>query len=136
MLKTDHRNTLLAVLYGAPFVWIGIQHFVRPEVFLPIMPAYFGWPEFWVHITGWTEVGLGLGIMVPRFRRWAARLMVLQLCCLYLANLNMWLNDIPFDGHQLGTVAHVVRLVVQILLIGAAVWLGKTVPDEHSKAQR
>ena len=136
MLKRDHRNTVLAVLYGAPFVWIGVQHFVRPDVFLPIMPAYFGWPEFWVHITGWTEVGVGLGIMVPRFRRWAAKLMVLQLCFLYLANLNMWVNDIPFDGHHLGTVTHVVRLAIQLLLIGAAIWLGRTVPNERSEAQR
>jgi len=136
MLKRDHQYTLLAVLYGAPFVWIGVQHFVRPEVFLPIMPAYFGWPEFWVHITGWTEVGLGLGIMIPRFRRLASRLMVVQLCLLYLANLNMWLNDIPFDGHHLGTVTHVVRLAIQLLLIGAAIGLGRTGPDSPSKAQR
>jgi uncharacterized membrane protein len=128
MNASQKRHTVLAVLYGLPFVWVGVQHFIRPEIFVPLMPSYFGWPEFWVHLTGWTEIALGVGIMLPRFRKRAAQLMVAQLGLLYLANLNMWLNDIPFDGHQLGTTGHVLRLLVQALLIAAAVWVGRTAP--------
>ena len=122
------RKTIASIAYGIPFVWVGVQHFVRPEVFLPIVPEYLGWPEFWVHITGWTEIGLGVAIMFPRFRRVAARLMILQLMLLYLANLNMWVNDIPFEGHRFGDVGHSLRLAGQLALIAVAWWLGRKQP--------
>ena len=115
-----------AMVYGTPFVWVGIQHFLRPEIFEPIVPPWLGWPWFWVHITGYTEMALGLGIMIPRLRRLAGGLMVLQLLLLYLANLHMWVADIPFQGMRMGTVGHVVRLVVQLLLIAAAVGLARS----------
>ncbi len=124
--------TILAIVYGLPFVWVGVQHFVRPEIFEPIVPAYLGWSWFWVHATGWTEVGLGLGIMYIRTRRLACRLMVFQLALLYLANLNMWVNDIAFEGHRLGSVGHVVRLGVQLVLMGLAEALARTVPGRSA----
>ena len=115
-----------AILYGLPFVWVGIQHFIRPEVFEPIVPPYLGWPWFWVHITGYTEIALGLGVMVPRTRRVAGWLMVAQLALLYLANLHMWMADLPFDGMQMGPVGHVIRLGVQLLLMAAAAGLARS----------
>ena len=121
------RYTLASIAYGTPFVWVGIQHFIHPEVFVPIVPSILGWPEFWVHITGWTEIIVGIGIMIPRFRKLASHLMIAQLALLYLANLNMWVNDIPFDGHRFGPVGHAVRLVIQLGLMAVAAWLGRTV---------
>ena len=115
-----------AIAYGLPFVWVGIQHFIRPEIFEPIVPPWLGWPWFWVHITGYTEMALGLGVMVPRLRRLAGWLMVAQLLLLYLANLHMWMADVPFQGIQMGTVGHIIRLGVQVVLIGAAVGLARS----------
>lgn len=132
-MSTPDRRTIAAVAYGIPFIWVGVQHFVRPEIFVPIVPDYLGWPEFWVHVTGWTEIGLGIGIMVPRTRSICAKLMVAQLALLYLANLNMWINDIPFEGHRFGPAGHVVRLTVQLGLMGVAVWLGR--PDSLSSRE-
>ena len=119
-------HNVSAVVYGLPFIIVGLQHFITPEVFEPIVPAWLGWPWLWVHLTGWTEVGLGLGIMAPRTRRFAAWLMAGQLILLYAANLNMWLNDIPFQGVQMGTGGHVVRMLVQVLLIAAAVGIARS----------
>lgn len=115
-----------AVLYGLPFVWVGIQHFLTPETFEPIVPPYLGWPWLWVHLTGYTEVGLGIGIMVPRSRRVAGWLMVVQLGLLYLANLHMWQADLAFQGMKMGTVGHVLRLAVQLLLIAGAAGLARS----------
>lgn len=117
---------LAAVLYGLPFVWIGVQHFLAPEVFEPIVPPYLGWPWLWVHLTGYTEVGLGVGIMVPRTRRVAGWLMVAQLVLLYLANLHMWLADLEFQGMRMSTTGHVIRLLVQVLLIAGAAALARS----------
>jgi uncharacterized membrane protein len=114
---------------------VGIQHFIRPEIFEPIVPPWLGWPWFWVHITGYTEIALGLGIMVPRLRRLAGWLMGTQLVLLYLANLHMWMADISFQGFQMGTTGHIIRMVVQLLLIGAAIGLARSaapVPERPS----
>ena len=119
---------IAAVLYGLPFVWVGLLHFIQPEVFEPIVPSYLGWPWFWVHITGYTEMGLGIGIMMPRFRRWAGWLMVVKLALLYLANLNMWTSDIAFQGMRMGTTWHLIRLGVQVLLMAAAAGLARSAP--------
>jgi uncharacterized membrane protein len=122
-----------AVLYGLPFVWVGIQHFVSPEIFEPIVPPWLGWPWFWVHITGYTEVALGIGVMIPRSRRLACWLMVAQLALLYLANLHMWLADVPFQGIQMGMLGHLVRLGVQLLLIAAAVGLARSASEPRNE---
>ena len=122
-----------AVLYGLPFIWVGVQHFIKPEVFEPIVPPWLGWPWFWVHITGYTEVALGVGIMIPRLRRLAGWLMVAQLLLLYLANLHMWMADVPFQGIQMGTGAHIIRLVVQLLLIAAAVGFARSAKSHSSR---
>ena len=122
-VSTRTKNHL-AILYGLPFVWVGIMHFVNPAVFEPIVPSYLGVPRFWVLLTGFTEIGVALGIMWPTTRRLACVLMIVQLLLLYLANLNMWWNDIPFDGVSLGTTGHLIRMAVQVLLIALAMMIG------------
>ena len=133
MTEPTRIQTVAAVLYGLPFVWVGIQHFVNAAAFVPIVPPYLGWPEFWVHITGWTEIGVGIGIMVPRTRRLCATLMIAQLGLLYLANLHMWVNDVAFQGHRFGAVGHIVRLGIQGVLIGLAAWIRALAPRPTAK---
>ena len=91
----DHVRTGLAVALGTAFTWIGIQHFVDVNWFVPIVPAILGWPEFWVYVSGGSRNLLGLGLILPSTRaragRWTARFLLL----VYWANLNMWVNDIP-----------------------------------------
>ena len=116
------------MIYGLPFVWVGIMHFVNPAIFDPIVPPYLGAPRFWVLATGVTEIGLGLGIMWPRTRRMASRWMILQLALLYLANFHMWWNDVPFDGVSLGPLGHSVRLLIQLLLMAIAASIGELWP--------
>ena len=132
MSPPSRAQNLAAIAYGLPFVWVGIQHFVDPEPFFPIVPTYLGWPEFWVHITGWTEVGVGIGIMIPRTRRLCATLMIAQLLLLYLGNLHMWVNDVAFNGHRFGPLGHTVRLAVQLGLIGLAAWIRSVAPQRAS----
>jgi len=66
------------------------------------------------------EIAGGLGIIYPETREITGRLMVLFLLAIYPANFNMWINDIPYNGTRLTMQGHLVRLSVQLLLIGAA----------------
>ena len=117
-------KNIVGCLLGFPFVWIGIQHFVNPKAFNEIVPRYLGAPSFWTYASGVLEILLGLGIMIPVTRTISARLLVVLVLAMSLANLNMYLNDIPFNGNLLSATGHAIRLIIQILLLVALLWLG------------
>ena len=116
-----------------PFIWIGCDHFIRPEIFDPIVPNYLGFPRFWTLASGVIEILLGLGIMLPPSRRLTARFLTGFLVCVYLANLNMWLNDIPFNATVLSQNGHITRLVVQLVLICIGLWLAELIGRKTSR---
>ena len=60
--------TLVSIILGLPFVWIGILHFQDPVWFEPIVPELIGFPRFWVYASGVFEIVLGLGLMFSRTR--------------------------------------------------------------------
>ena len=109
-----------AFVYGIAFVIAGIEHFKEPQKFVDIVPPYLPFALFLVYLTGAMEIAGGLGIIYPETREIAGRLMALFLLAVYPANFYMWANDVPFNGTKLTTNGHLVRLVVQFLLIIAA----------------
>jgi|TARA_B100000959_G_C14741845_1_gene525409 uncharacterized membrane protein len=108
---------VLALIYGVPFILIGIEHFREPQKFVDIVPKYMPFALFLVYLTGVMEIMGGLGIIYPETREIAGRLMAIFLLAVYLANFNMWINDVPYNETRLSTQGHLVRLFVQILLI-------------------
>lgn len=111
-------------MLGLAFAWIGFQHFRNPEPFEAIVPGYLGWPRFWNFTSGGLEILLGLGLIAPATRRWSARFLVLLVLAMSLANLNMWMNDVPFGGTRLSTGGHVARWIAQAALLAVLVLLG------------
>ena len=108
---------ILALIYGIPFILVGIEHFREPQKFVDIVPKYMPFALFLVYLTGVMEIVGGLGIIYPETREITGRLMVFFLIAIYPANFNMWINDIPYNGTGLTTQGHLVRLSVQFLLI-------------------
>ena len=123
----NYRN-IISIIYGIPFVWIGIAHFTDPTWFEPIVPEILGNAYFWVILSGIFEILIGITIMIPRFRKVSAFAMVLMLITLYWANLNMWINNIPLSGETYADKWHVLRGVIQIALILTALWIGRFPP--------
>ena len=114
---------LLAVVYGLAFIMIGVEHFREPDKFVEIVPAFLPIPLMLVYITGGMEIAGGLAIIYPETRVLAGRLLALFLVGVYPANLYMWTHDIAFNGTRFDTQGHVLRLVAQLLLIVAALYL-------------
>ena len=115
---------LVAIPLGLAFAWIGLLHFRNPEPFEAIVPAYLGWPRFWNFASGAMEIAFGLGLALPPTRRWSARVLVLLVLAMSLANLNMWVNDLPFNGTRLSTRGHVIRWIIQAALLLVLATLG------------
>ena len=116
-------RTVAALVLGGAFVWIGVQHFVDPAWFEPIVPAVLGAPRFWVLASGVAEIAVGLALIVPATRAYGGLACAALLVVLYWANLYMWVENVPLDGKTYANVWHVVRLLIQIALIAASLFI-------------
>ena len=119
---------ITSVILGISFIWIGIQHFRDPEWFEPIVPSVLGNPKFWVYSSGIFEIILGIGGIIPNTQKISALSMAIMLVLLYWANLNMWINDIPIGGSKLSQTGHLVRGLIQFILIIIFLWIGNWFP--------
>ena len=70
----------------------------------------------------------GVGLVIPRTRKQAAMLLFFLVMAMSLANLNMWVNDLPFNGTRLSTQGHVIRWCVQIVLLLTLAWVAQFQP--------
>ena len=101
LIMQQNLRNIVGLLLGLAFASIGYQHFASPEGFDAIVPSYLGAPRFWTYASGVLEIAFGLGLMVPVIRPRAGRLLTVLVLLMSLANVNMWLNDIPFNGQLL-----------------------------------
>ena len=61
--------------------------------------------------------------MLKFSRQLTARFLIAFYGVVYLANLNMWMNNIPFSGDHLSQIGHSIRLLIQIILIIICIWI-------------
>lgn len=126
----------VAAPLGAAFAWIGVEHFIEPQKFDDIVPPYLGWPRFWTLASGVFEVVLGLGLIVPATRARSARWLVCLVILMSLANINMWWNDVAFNGTRLGPTGHLIRFTIQLALLVTLWWLGRRVSSPSASDAR
>ena len=125
---------LLAVVYGLAFIMIGATHFRKPNKFVDIIPAFLPFPLMLVYISGAMEIAGGLAIIYPETRVLAGQFIALFLIGVYPANLYMWTHDIAFNGTRFDTKGHILRLLAQLLLIIAALYLSGDLNFDKSSA--
>jgi uncharacterized membrane protein len=128
-------KALLAILLGLALVASGVLHFMDPGYFEPLVPEQLGSAAAWVFVSGVAEIAVGLGLVTTRSRRDAATALAVLLVVLYVGNLNMWLNDITIGETNLSTTGHVIRALVQVLLVAAALWIGGRLPKQGRPAE-
>ena len=119
---------ITSIILGFAFLKIGIDHFLEPEWFEPIVPEILGFPRFWVLASGAVEIIIGIMLIIPVTQKIGGKSCAMLLIILYWANLNMWINDIEIGNTRLSQFGHVVRATIQFLLIIVALWLGKLPP--------
>ncbi|MCF8258322.1 MAG: hypothetical protein K9J06_12275 [Flavobacteriales bacterium] len=110
-------GAISAFVFGAFLLAAGINHFIRPEFYAAFVPAWMSL-DFANLGSGIAEIVLGLGLFLPRRRKWAA-LGAMVLMVVFLP-LHVWdvLRDDPAIGSR---TAAWVRLVVQLCFI---LWMG------------
>lgn len=100
----------------------GLAHLRSPAGFIAITPGWVPWPGQVVLLTGLAELAGAAGLLVPSLRRAAGIGLALYAVCVWPANLNHALHDIPLSGLHLGWWYHGPRLALQPVIVWWALW--------------
>ncbi|WP_439631672.1 DoxX family protein [Gemmata sp.] len=101
-------------LLAAGMVLAGVMHFVRADRYESIVPPYLPWPAALVAVSGVCEVALGVLLVVPRTRRFAAWGLVALLVAVFPANVYLYQHQELLPAPPL---LHLLRLPLQAVLI-------------------
>ena len=123
--RRSKKAALLAL--SASFVVAGANHFLRPGLYLGIMPPYLPAPQTLVYLSGAFEVLGGLGVLPRATRSFSGWGLVALLVAVFPANLHMALHPEPFVAKGIPVWALYARLPFQAVLIAWAYWT--TRPD-------
>jgi uncharacterized membrane protein len=96
----------------------GAFHFIRPQMYLAIMPPWLPAPLLLVYLSGAAEILLGGSLLVPALRRLAAWGVIALLVAVFPANIYMY----RLGGARFGTSDWILllRLPLQGVLIAWA----------------
>lgn len=97
----------------------GIFHFIRPKMYESIMPPYIPAHQLMVWLSGLAELGLGIGLLFPVTRVWAAWGIVLMLIAIFPANVYMTISP---RFHRIPSWILWGRLPLQAVLIAWALY--------------
>ena len=106
-------------MVAAAFVAAGVLHFTHTELYVRIMPPYVPWHRAMVLLSGACEIAGGLGVLVPRVRRWAGVGLIALLVAVFPANLHMALSPERFG---VSPTLLWLRLPLQALLVAWVWW--------------
>jgi uncharacterized membrane protein len=115
---------ILRWLLVAAFLFAGIMHVRRPELFLPIVPGWVPMPRLTVISTGWCELAGAVGLCLPRMRRLSAVMLALYALCVFPANVKHALDYAHVAGFGRGWLYHIPRLLFQPVIIWWCLYAG------------
>jgi uncharacterized membrane protein len=116
----------LLYLMGTGYVVAGIAHFVAPELYVQIVPPLLPAPLALVYLSGLAEMAVGIGLLIPRTRRYAAWATIALLVAVFPANVYMATHGVVIEGLPGGgdpsDVVRWGRLPLQGVLVLWAFW--------------
>lgn len=74
---------------AAFYIFAGVMHFVKPKPFRRIVPPYLPAHELLVALSGAAEIAVGIGLLIPAMRVWAAWGLIALLIAVFPANVYM-----------------------------------------------
>ena len=120
------RAQWIALVFASIFYTVaGVLHFIRPELYLKLMPPYIPWHSEMVQISGLFEMLGGLGLLLPQTRRAAAWGLVALLVAVFPANLYMATNPVEAGAAAMAPAIRWGRLPLQLVLIWWVLWCSR-----------
>lgn len=79
VLRIKRLRFLLRWLLIIFYFMAGVNHFIHPEFYLPLIPSYLPETELINWLSGVLEILLAVGVAIPRFRKTSVVLIILML---------------------------------------------------------
>ena len=114
-LPSSWVHLVLLIALSLLFINIGIDHFVNPDFYRNIMPAYLPMHTEAIYISGFFEILGGVAILSPKLRSMAGWGLVLLLIVVFPVNIHMAVNPNLFPDIPLSFLY--IRLVLQFIII-------------------
>lgn len=128
-METKGRLTYALYLSTAAFYVIaGINHFVMPSWYLPLIPAYFSFPEAINTIAGVVEIIGGIGLLFALTKKTACNLLLLALVAFIPAHWHFIQEGSCIENSICVSpwIARVRLLIIHPLLIYILLWIKKS----------
>ncbi|MGB5434293.1 MAG: hypothetical protein WBM98_00270 [Maribacter sp.] len=100
---------------AAMYIIAGIMHFIRPKIYLRIMPRYLPKPELLVKLSGLAEILLGIGLCFTVTKAFSIYGIILMLALFLLVHFYMLSGDKAAAGIPKWIL--ILRLPLQFVLI-------------------
>ena len=122
----DRLKRPLLYVMGPAYVVAGVMHFVVPSLYAQIIPPVLPGPLALVYLSGVAKVDVGVGLLWPRTREYAAWATIALLVAIFPANIYMATSGVVVQGMPGGgdpsTLVRWGRLPLQGVLILWAYW--------------
>ncbi len=121
----SRTKTVLLWVMSAAYVLAGFNHLMNPDFYVNIMPPRLPEPELLNVVSGLVEIVLGVFLLEPRTRVYAAWGIIALLIAVFPANLHVAMNNVDPSTGEVGAGAgavNYVRLPFQALFIVWAWW--------------
>ncbi len=116
--RRGKRFALLGL--GVFFMVAGVNHFLNPDFYVPMMPPYLPAHLALVYLSGVFEILGGVLVLVPRVRALAGWGLVALLLAIFPANIHMALSPGLFP--EMTAAALYGRLPFQVVFLAWAYW--------------
>ena len=104
------------------FCFTGIGHFLKTEEMSAMLPPWVPLQSALVLATGLLEIAAAAAVLVPRLRRQVGWLLIAMLLAFLPVNVYAAINRVDMGGHAWGEVYLLIRIPLQLILIGWIWW--------------
>ena len=106
---------IVKIILALFMIYGGVQHFVKPNFYMPFVPSFLPYPIAVIYVSGIIEIVLGFTLLVNKKYAKLAALGVLVLMILFLP-IHIW--DVFSETPAIGSHdAALIRLPIQFVLI-------------------
>ena len=108
---------VVRVIFALFMIYAGIQHFLKPDFYIPFVPSFLPFTKTIIYASGILEILLGIMMIIPKYAKQGA-LGILLLMLVFLP-IHVW--DVFSATPAIGShKAALIRLPVQLLFIALA----------------
>jgi uncharacterized membrane protein len=115
-------RSISIVILALFFTLAGLNHFISPGIYLPLMPDYLLWHLPLIYLSGLAEMIGGIGICVPKWRKLAGWWLIAVLVAVFPSNIHMLIHDVPLGGAAVPSWIFWARLPLQGVLMAWIYW--------------